>query len=79
MLYEVTGTGDLAAVDAATGKVLWKKKVGYRAASEHALLRRTACLYVGMYVTIRGTPLRPPQADADGVANGDLIVLQPRA
>jgi glucose dehydrogenase len=27
-IYEVTGTGDLAAVEAATGKVLWKKKVG---------------------------------------------------
>ena len=74
-IYEVTGTGDLAAVEAGTGKVLWKKKVGIEQ-RQSTPFYADGLLYVGMYVTMKDAS-SAASADADSVANGDLIVLKP--
>ena len=76
-LYEVTGTGDLAAVEAATGKVLWKKKVGIEQ-RQSTPFYADGLLYVGMYVTMKDAAAAT-SSDADSVANGDLLVLRPGA
>ena len=76
-LYEVTGTGDLAAVEAATGKVLWKKKVGIEQ-RQSTPFYADGLLYVGMYVTLKDATAAA-SSDADSVANGDLLVLRPGA
>lgn len=76
-IYEVTGTGDLAAVEAGTGKVLWKKKVGIEQ-RQSTPFYADGLLYIGMYVTMKDAS-SAASADADSVANGDLIVLKPGA
>ena len=76
-IYEVTGTGDLCAVNAADGKVLWKKKVGIEQ-RQSTPFYANGLLYVGMYVTLKDANA-VASSDADSVANGDLIVLKPGA
>jgi outer membrane protein assembly factor BamB len=76
-LYEITGTGDLAAVEAGTGKVLWKKKVGIEQRQSTPFFA-DGLLYVGMYVTMKDAAAAT-SSDADSVANGDLLVLRPGA
>ena len=77
LIYEVNGTGELCAVDAPTGKVLWKKKVGIEQ-RQSTPFYADGLLYVGMYVTMKDAS-NATSADADSVANGDLIVLKPSA
>ena len=77
IIYEVTGTGDLAAVEATTGKVLWKKKVGIEQ-RQSTPFYADGLLYIGMYVTMKDAN-SAATSDADSVANGDLIVLKPGA
>jgi outer membrane protein assembly factor BamB len=74
-IYEVTGTGDLAAVDANTGKVLWKKKVGIEQ-RQSTPFYADGLLYIAMYVTMKDAN-DEAKADTDSVSNGDLIVLKP--
>ncbi|HTH47332.1 MAG TPA: PQQ-binding-like beta-propeller repeat protein [Candidatus Limnocylindria bacterium] len=74
-IYEVNGTGELCAVEAVTGKVLWKKKVGIEQ-RQSSPFYADGYLYVGMYVTMKDGS-NATSADADSVANGDLIVLKP--
>lgn len=74
-IYEVTGTGDLAAVDANSGKVLWKKKVGIEQ-RQSTPFYADGLLYIAMYVTMKDAA-DATKADADSVSNGDLIVLKP--
>jgi outer membrane protein assembly factor BamB len=76
-VYEVTGTGDLCAVNAETGKVLWKKKVGIEQ-RQSTPFYANGLLYVGMYVTMKDASTAA-STDSDSVANGDLIVLKPGA
>jgi outer membrane protein assembly factor BamB len=74
-IYEVNGTGELCAVEAMTGKVLWKKKVGIEQ-RQSTPFYANGLLYVGMYVTMKDAS-NAASADADSVANGDLVVLKP--
>ncbi len=74
-IYEVTGTGDLAAVEANTGRVLWKKKVGIEQ-RQSTPFYADGLLYVAMYVTMKDST-SAANADAESVSNGDLIVLKP--
>lgn len=74
-IYEITGTGDLAAVDANTGKVLWKKKVGIEQ-RQSTPFYADGLLYIAMYVTMKDAN-DATKTDADSVSNGDLIVLRP--
>lgn len=74
-IYEVNGTGELCAVDAATGRVLWKKKIGIEQ-RQSTPFHANGLLYVAMYVTMKDAK-DATAADADSVSNGDLIVLKP--
>jgi outer membrane protein assembly factor BamB len=76
VLYEVTGTGDLAAVEADSGKLLWKKKLGIEQ-RQSTPFYADGLLYVAMYVSAEGAEAAK-QGDSDAGANGDLFVLRPR-
>jgi len=74
-IYEVNGTGELCSVDAATGRVLWKKKIGIEQ-RQSTPFYADGLLYVAMYVTMKDAATAA-SSDADSVSNGDLIVLRP--
>jgi outer membrane protein assembly factor BamB len=74
-LYEMTGTGDLAAVDASSGKVLWKKKLGIEQ-RQSTPFYADGLLYVAMYVKAKNAS-DPDQIKDDSGGNGELFVLRP--
>lgn len=74
-IYEVSGTGDLAAVDANTGKVLWKKKLAIEQ-RQSSPLYADGLLYVAMYIAAQGEGANPDAANTDG-DKGELFVLKP--
>ena len=76
-IYEITGTGDLAAIQADTGAVLWKKKLGIEQ-RQSTPFYADGLLYVTMYVSSEGVTAGKA-ADPDGGANGDLFILKPNA
>ena len=73
IIYEMTGTGDLAAVDANTGKVLWKKKLGIEQ-RQSTPFYADGLLYVAMY-TSAGDAAKGGDAEAGNTC--DLFVLKP--
>ena len=75
LIYEVNGTGELCAVDAHDGKVLWKKKIGIEQ-RQSTPFYADGLLYVAMFVTLKDAQ-SAASATSDSVANGDLIVLRP--
>ena len=74
-IYEVNGTGELCSVDATTGRVLWKKKIGIEQ-RQSTPFYADGLLYVAMYVTMKDAA-SASSTDADSVSNGDLVVLRP--
>lgn len=74
-VYVVTGTGDLAAVDAAGGKVLWKKKLGIEQ-RQSTPFYADGLLYVAMYVKAKNAE-DPAAAADDSGGNGELFILKP--
>ncbi len=76
-VYEVTGVGDLCAVDARTGKVLWKKKLAIEQ-RQSTPFYADGYLYVAMYIASEGTgATKPEDQDSSGGGHGDLWVLKP--
>src|SRR5262249_28887257 len=73
-VYEVNGTGDLCAVDAATGKVLWKHKLGIEQ-RQSTPFYGDGKLYVAMYIS----PRSGDKASADAGTTGELYVIKPGA
>ncbi|MBX3732542.1 MAG: PQQ-binding-like beta-propeller repeat protein [Verrucomicrobiae bacterium] len=73
-VYEVTGTGDLAAINARTGDVLWKKKLAIEQ-RQSTPLYANGHLYVAMYIASEGAET----AGEESGAHGDLWVLKPGA
>jgi outer membrane protein assembly factor BamB len=72
-IYEVTGTGDLAAVDARDGKVLWKKKLGIEQ-RQSTPFYANGLLYLAMY-TSAGDVAKG--ADTEAGSTCDFYVLKP--
>lgn len=72
-IYEVNGTGDLCAVDANTGKVLWKHKLGIEQ-RQSSPFYADGKLYVAMYTSAQGA-----DKEASSGGNGDLFVIKPGA
>ena len=72
-VYEVSGTGDLCAVDAKSGKVLWKKKLGIEQ-RQSSPFYADGLLYVGMYISA-GDPNSKGGGEAG--TTGDLFVIKP--
>lgn len=74
-IYEVSGTGDLAAVDADSGKVLWKKKLAIEQ-RQSSPLYADGLLYVAMYIAAQGEGAAPGAGGNDG-GSGELFVIKP--
>ncbi len=73
IVYEVTGTGDLAAVDAKDGKVLWKKKLGIEQ-RQSTPFYADGLLYVAMYISAADAA---KVGDTEAGSTCDLFVLKP--
>src|SRR6185503_5503355 len=67
-VYEVSGTGDLCAIDAKSGKVLWKKKLGIEQ-RQSSPFYANGLLYVAMYISA-GDP--GAQGGGETGTTGDL-------
>lgn len=74
IIYEVSGTGDLAAVNANDGKVLWKKKLGIEQ-RQSTPFYADGLLYIGMYIASQ-TGVAPGAEGGDG-GSGELFVIKP--
>jgi len=74
VIYEMTGTGDLAAVDAKDGKkVLWKKKLGIEQ-RQSTPFYADGLLYVAMYTSAGDAAT---SGDTEAGSTCDLFVLKP--
>lgn len=72
-IYEMSGTGDLCAVDAKSGKVLWKRKLGIEQ-RQSSPFYANGLLYVAMYTSSQDPNA---QRDAESGTTGDLFVIKP--
>ncbi len=72
-IYEVTGVGEVAAMDADTGKVLWRKKLAAEQ-RQSSPFYADGKLYVAMYIA--GGSDAKPSEEGSG-ADGELLVLKP--
>jgi len=72
-LYEVTGMGELASIDADTGKVLWRQKLGVEQRQSSPFFA-DGKLYVAFYIAAQGGE---SASDAEGGGNGELFVIKP--
>jgi outer membrane protein assembly factor BamB len=76
-IYEVNGTGDLCAVDANTGKVLWRHKLAIEQ-RQSSPIYADGKLYVAAYITAQGAD-KVAAGGGDSGNNGDLFVIKPGA
>ncbi len=72
-VYEMSGTGDLCAVDAKSGRVLWKKKLGIEQ-RQSSPFYANGLLYVGMYISAGDAGA---QGGGEAGTTGDLFVIKP--
>ena len=75
LVYEVNGVGEVCAIDAKTGVVLWKKKLGAEQ-RQSSPFYANGYLYVAMY-TMEKTEKNAASTGSESVANGELVVLKP--
>ena len=72
-LYEVTGVGELAAVNADTGEVKWKKKLGAEQ-RQSSPFYADGKIYVAFYIA--GADASAAQGENE-VGNGELYIFKP--
>ncbi len=70
-IYQVSGFGDLAAIDAADGKVLWTKKLGIEQ-RQSSPFYADGKLYIAMYVAAA-----TGGATSETVGDGELFIVKP--
>jgi outer membrane protein assembly factor BamB len=76
-MYEVTGVGEVAAVDAESGEVLWRKKFAPEQRQSSPFFG-DGKLYVAMYIAgAQSGQAKGEESNSGG--NGELIVLKPAA
>lgn len=78
-LYEVTGTGEAAAVDVKSGKILWRMKLAPEQ-RQSSPMYADGKLYVGMYTAATQTGDENAAPVEEGTASGghgELFVLKP--
>ncbi len=77
MIYEVTGVGDLAAIDADTGKLLWEQKLAIEQ-RQSTPFYADGKLYVAMYTAALGEEAAKKAAEAGEAGGaGELFVIKP--
>jgi outer membrane protein assembly factor BamB len=74
-LYEVTGVGELACIDADTGKILWREKLGVEQ-RQSSPFYADGKLYIAFYTAAQGDGAASPTEGGDG-GNGELFVIEP--
>ncbi len=72
-LYEVTGIGELGCIDADTGKVLWREKLGVEQ-RQSSPFYADGKLYVAFYIAAQGGGAA---SETEGGGNGELFVIKP--
>src|SRR5204863_2660339 len=72
-VYEMSGTGDLCAVNAKSGKVLWKKKLGIEQ-RQSSPFHANGLLYVAIYISAGDAGA---QGAGETGTTGDLFVIKP--
>lgn len=75
IIYEVNGLGEVCGIDAKTGVVLWRKKLGVEQ-RQSTPLYANGFLYVALY-TAQKDAKDTEATSAENVSNGELIVLKP--
>lgn len=75
LVYEVNGVGEVCGIDAQTGTVLWRKKLGAEQ-RQSSPFYANGHLYVAVY-TMEKNEKDASTSGADSVANGELVVLKP--
>ncbi len=74
-IYQVNGTGDLVAINAADGNILWKKKLGIEQ-RQSSPFYADGKLYIAMYVA-GAEGKAAGGAAADSAGDGELFVVKP--
>jgi outer membrane protein assembly factor BamB len=74
-IYEVDGTGDLCAIDANSGKVLWKHKLGIEQ-RQSSPFYGDGKIYVALYTAAQGAD-KQAAGGGDSGGNGELFVVKP--
>jgi len=74
-IYQVTGTGDLVAVDANSGKVLWKKQLGIEQ-RQSSPFYADGKLYITMYIAAANIDGKKSDA-SETTGNGEFFVIKP--
>lgn len=75
-IYQVNGTGDLVAINAADGKVLWKKKLGIEQ-RQSSPFYADGKLYITMYVAAAEGKAGGAAEGGDTSGDGELFVVKP--
>ena len=77
VIYEISGTGDLYAVNANDGKILWKKKLGIEQRQSTPTFA-DGKLYAAIYIADAGDGSAKVEGAESG-GNGELFVIKPGA
>ena len=78
-MYEVTGIGEIACIDADSGKIVWRKKVAPEQRQSSPFFA-DGKLYVALYIAAAqaaGDGAAPVAEGAESGGNGELLVLKP--
>lgn len=75
-IFEISGTGDLYAMNAGDGKVLWKKKLAIEQ-RQSSPFYADGKLYAAMYIAAAQAPTDGQPAEGNDGGNGELFVLKP--
>ena len=76
-MYEVTGVGEVACIDADTGKILWRKKLAPEQRQSSPVFA-DGKLYVAIYTAAAQAGTSGVAAEAtDSGGNGELFILKP--
>ena len=75
LIYEVNGTGDLCAVDANSGKVLWRHKLGIEQ-RQSSPVYGDGKIYVAMYISAQGAE-KVAEGGGDSGGSGELFIIKP--
>jgi outer membrane protein assembly factor BamB len=74
-IYEMSGTGDLYAINANDGKILWKKKLGIEQRQSSPTFA-DGKLYAAMYIADAGDGTAKVEGTESG-GNGELFIIKP--
>lgn len=75
-IYLVNEGGDLCAVNAADGKVQWKKKLGIEE-RQSSPFYADGKLYIAMYIAASTGKAEGASGGGEGVGNGELFIVKP--